>query len=117
MNVETALYHGGVAVVRLAGQIDPQIAVAIKQRLAGLIASGHPCLIVDLAGVTFVNSASLRVLIEGCKAARLAGGDMRLARLTEQARAVLRLTLLDQFIQAYATTEAAQASFDADPAR
>ena len=112
MNIDTALYPNGIAVIRLAGQIDPQIAATIKQRLLALIASGHARLVVDLAAVSFVNSAGLRVLVEGCKAARLAGGDMRLARPTDQARAVLRLTQLDQFILAYESSEAAQASFD-----
>jgi anti-sigma B factor antagonist len=115
MNIETALYPNRIAVVSLAGHLNPQTVVAAKQRLLGLIGSDRANLVVDLAAVSFVNSGGLGVLIEGCKAARLAGGDVRLARPTDQARAVLRLTMLDQFIKAYDSIEAAIASFDEQP--
>jgi anti-sigma B factor antagonist len=112
MNIDVALHPNGVAVVHLAGYLDPRVVTTLKHRLAALIGSGHPRLVVDLALVTFMNSGGLGLLIEGCKSARLAGGDLRLARPNEQARAVLRLTLLNQYLQSFDTVEEAQASFE-----
>jgi anti-sigma B factor antagonist len=47
----------------------------------------------------------------GLKAARQAGGDLRIARAGEQARSVLSLTSLDRVFRMYDTVDDALAAF------
>jgi anti-anti-sigma factor len=98
-----------VAVVRLAGQLDLFAAADVKQRLVAAVDGGHRRLVLDLAEVSFVDSSGLGTLIGALKAARQAGGDLRIARPAEQARVVLELTTLDRVLHPYATVEEALA--------
>lgn len=102
---------GGVAVVRMAGRLDLLTASAAKQRLAETVTAGSPRLVVDLAEVAFVDSSGLGALIGGLKAARLGGGDLRIARPAEQARVILGLTTLDRVLKVYASVEEAVAAY------
>jgi anti-anti-sigma factor len=58
-------------------------------------------LAVDLSAVEFIDSSGLGALIGGLKAARTAGGDLRIAGATEQVVSVLRLTNLDKVLRVY----------------
>ena len=101
----------GVTVVRPSGRLDLLSAAAMRQRLAQEVAAGHQHLVVDLAQVTFIDSSGLGALIGGLKAARVAGGDLRIARPGEQARITLELTTLDRVLRPYSTVEEALAGF------
>ena len=102
---------GGVAVVRLVGRLDLPVAPAVKDRLAQAVADGSPRLVVDLGEVSFVDSSGLGALIGGLKAARLRGGDLRIARPADQARLILGLTTLDRVLQVHGTVEEALAGY------
>jgi anti-anti-sigma factor len=103
--------EGGIGVARMDGRLDLLTAVAAKQRLSEAVAAGTPRLVVDLGAVAFVDSSGLGALIGGLKAARLAGGDLRLARPPEQARVILNLTTLDRVLKLYDTVEEAVAAY------
>lgn len=103
--------RGGVVVARLAGRLDLLAAPAVKQRLAEVVAGGHPRLVVDLAEVPFIDSTGLGSLVGGLKAARQAGGDLRIANPGEQARAILQLTTLDRVLRPYPSVEEALAGY------
>src|SRR3712207_4881193 len=89
----------GVAVVALVGRLDLLSAAEVKQRLASIVGEGNRRLIVDLDQVSFVDSSGLGALIGGLKAARQAGGDLRIARPPEQARVILDLTTLNRVLK------------------
>ena len=102
---------GGVAVVRLAGRLDFTSVTDARDQFASAISAGHRKLIVDLSKVEFVDSAGLGSLIGGMRAARQAGGDLRIANPSEQARMLLSLTSLDQVLKVHPTIKEAQGSF------
>src|SRR3954453_15368123 len=95
----------GIGVVRLIGRLDLLSAAGVRQRLGAAVAEGNHRLIVDLAEVSFIDSSGLGALIGGLKAARLAGGGLRIARPTEQATFILELTALNRVLRPYATVE------------
>jgi anti-sigma B factor antagonist len=99
----------GRAVIELSGRLDLLSATEVKQQVAAVIAGGHRRLVIDLGAVTFIDSSGLGALISGLKAARLQGGDLRIARPDEQARIVLELTMLDRVLRPYPTIEEALA--------
>ena len=111
MRVTVDAQPGGAAVLHLVGRLDLVSATAVKRHLAEAVAAGHRRLVADLAEVPFIDSTGLASLIGGLKAARLAGGDLRIARANDQARVILRLTKLDRVLRPYPTVEEALAGY------
>jgi len=83
-----------LTVLRLEGPLDAAQAPRLKERLAELVASGRPDVVLDMGAVTRVDSAGLAALVCALKAARARGGDAVLASLTPSVRAVVELTRL-----------------------
>lgn len=99
----------GALVVRPRGRLNMIAAPALREQLHGLIQNGHDRLVVDLSGVDAIDSSGLGAMISGLKAARQAGGDMRIAAPGAQVQAVLELTNLDRVLKSY---ESADHAFD-----
>jgi anti-sigma B factor antagonist len=85
----------GWTVLRLAGEIDVATAPRLRDRLVALATGGHPRIVVDLAGVSFIDSMGLGALLSGMKRARAHDGDLRLAGATDHVAKVLQITRLD----------------------
>jgi anti-anti-sigma factor len=111
MQLEVALQTDKATVLHLNGRLDLAAAAQVKQGLAKAVSEGHRRLVVDLGDVPFIDSSGLGALISGLKAARLAGGDMRIARPGEQARVVLQLTTLDRVLRPYSSIAEALAEY------
>lgn len=111
METRVDLPSPGIAVVALCGRLDLLTAADLKQQLVDAVTAGNRRVVVDLEHVTFMDSSGLGALIGGLKAARLQGGDLRIARTPDQARAVLNLTTLDRVLRPYVTVEEALAGY------
>jgi hypothetical protein len=66
-----------------------------------------PQIIVDLAGLEFIDSSGVAVLVRGRNLARQAGGDLLLAAPRQQVLRVLTLTRLVDVFPVHATVAAA----------
>lgn len=100
-----------VVVVRPEGRLNMVAAPQLREQLRELVDSGSARVVVDLAATEFIDSSGLGALVSGLKAARQAGGDLRLASPTAQVRSVLSLTSLDRVLRTY---DSADAAFDGD---
>lgn len=87
------------AILTLAGRLDVRTAPVLKARLKKLIGNGHFLLVLELTGVSFIDSSGLAALVSVLKIAHEAGGTLRLVGLSEQARTVFRVTLLDRVFE------------------
>jgi anti-sigma B factor antagonist len=105
--------QNGIAIVAFTGRLDFLSAGAARTRLADAVEHGSRRLVVDLGEKTFIDSSGLGALIGGLKAARKAGGDLRIAQPTEQARTVLALTSLDRVFRFYPSVREALADYTA----
>lgn len=103
MQVTVDMQAGATAVIHLSGQLDALSASYVRSELANAVAAGHSRLVVDLSNVGVVDSSGLGSLISGLKAARIAGGDLRLAQPSRQVSAILTLTMLDRVLRPYPT--------------
>ncbi|MGE0877143.1 MAG: STAS domain-containing protein [Acidimicrobiia bacterium] len=66
-------------VLGLAGEIDLATIPVVRQRLhAAVAARPGQVVVVDLADVTFVDSAGIGILLGARRRARSSGGDLRL---------------------------------------
>src|SRR5580692_11541954 len=103
----------GHVVVALRGELDVADAVSVAAALAA-VAAREPEIIVDLAGLEFIDSSGVAALARGRKLARDAGGDLRLAAAQQQVLRVLTLTRLIEVFPVHASVdEAADRSWPA----
>ena len=90
------------AVIALEGRLTAPSVPRLRSAISELVDAGSIRMVID-----FVDSSGLGALIGGLKSARLAGGDLRIAGVTEPVRRVLKLTNLDRVLREYDTVEAA----------
>ena len=87
----------GYVIVALRGELDVLDAAGVAAALVAVTARG-PWVIVDLAGLGFIDASGLGALVSGWKQARRAGGDLLLAAPQRRVVEVLAITrLLDLF--------------------
>jgi len=96
----------GHVIVALRGELDMADAVSVAAALAAVVAR-EPEIIVDLAGLEFIDSSGVAALARGRKQARHAGGDLRLAAAQQQVLRVLTLTRLIEAFPVHASVDEA----------
>ena len=75
----TTVSHGLAIVLAVTGRLDAETVTPFGARLFDLIAEGHRRIIVNLAGLGYINSAGLRVLLVAAKRLNADGGRLLLA--------------------------------------
>lgn len=83
-------------------------AEAFERHIQQLFRSGHRQLVIDLSGVTAIDSAGIRALVRGHTSALRLGGRLRLAALSSEVRRVLDLSHLSSVFETYESIEAAR---------
>jgi anti-sigma B factor antagonist len=68
---------GDVPVIAVSGEIDVATAPQLRETLQGVISRGKKTIVLDLLGVTFLDSTALGVLVGALKRCRDAGGDLQ----------------------------------------
>jgi anti-sigma B factor antagonist len=104
--------EGARMVIGVTGEIDVYTAPTLRERLNELVAEGEYNLIVDMAGVDFLDSTGLGVLVGGLKRTRSHHGTLRLVCAQEKILKVFRITGLTKVFPIHATLEEALAVSD-----
>lgn len=94
LQVEVAEVPGG-SIIALRGRFDAAAASRVNDAIENALSPGDEIL-VDLEGVSFVDSTGLATLVQGMKKARDVAGDLVLCNMTEAVRVVFDLTRLDR---------------------
>lgn len=107
-NVELSVVrHAGHTVVALFGELDLADAPAVTSHLTAAVAACGPSIIVDLAGLTFIDCCGLGALVRVLLWTRKGGGDMPLAAPRPCVRKVLSLTGLIGLFSVYPSVDQA----------
>jgi anti-sigma B factor antagonist len=95
--------HDGVPVLSLSGEVDLATVPRLRDRLVQA-AADHPgvTLIVDLDGVSLLDSAGLGVLVGGLRRMRSAGGDLALVCSSPTIAEIVTVTGLDRVFTIHA---------------
>jgi anti-sigma B factor antagonist len=97
---------GGHVVVALRGELDIADATGVAAALAAAIAR-EPQIIVDLAGLEFIDASGVAVLARGQKRARLGGGELRLAAPKPMVLRMLTITRLIDVLPVHSSVDEA----------
>lgn len=86
-----------VNVLPLEGEIDLHVSPRLARSLARMIAKRPEHVVVDLSGVTFIDSSGLAVLINAMQDIKEYGGKLTLAGINNNVRSIFETARLDQF--------------------
>jgi anti-sigma B factor antagonist len=86
----------GIGLVAVSGESDLYTAPHLKGELLRLIGAGATRVVVDLSRTSFVDSATLGVLLGGLKRLRPKGGEITLVVDDANIRKIFEITLLDR---------------------
>ena len=90
--------EGEIVVVTLQGDIDLEQSSRMRQSLLDILGDGRS-IIIDLAGVTMIDSSGIASLLEGFQEARKKGKDFILVAPGDPMMRVLKLARLDTVFQ------------------
>ena len=106
-----------VDLLTVTGRLDAASAPQFRQAIEALFDQGRYRIVLDLAGLEYIASPGLRVLIEARKRARdwkltdLEGGDVRIANLPPRIKEVFDLTGFTSLFEIFNDTLEAVGSF------
>jgi anti-sigma B factor antagonist len=119
------LYHGrggafmeileersdNIVVLKLSGRLDATTAKDVKERVGEIIKNNNVNLVIDMGGVDFIDSSGLGVLVASLRSVNKVGGDIKIAALQDQVRAIFELTRLHRLFEIFDDSSTAVESF------
>jgi anti-sigma B factor antagonist len=100
--------HEGIMVVEVAGELELHNAPQLRAELLRACEVDQPCVVVDLSGLTFIDSTGIGVLVGALKRTREHGGVLTLVCPVPRIRRVFEITGLLKALPLYETRQAAQ---------
>ena len=102
----------GVSVVTLDGRIVlGEESTSFREKLKSLIAEGKKKIVLNMANITYIDSAGLGTLVAAHVSAKNQGASVRLSNLGNKFHEVLQITKLLTVFDVYDTEAAAVRSF------
>jgi anti-sigma B factor antagonist len=102
---------GSVDILELAGRFDAYIAPRVAEWLGQVSATAPANVVINLAGVRFMDSTALGTLVQGMKRCREHDGDVHLSGLQQPVQVIFELTRLDRVFETFSTEEQAVRAF------
>jgi anti-sigma B factor antagonist len=102
----------GVSVIDLEGRIVlGEESNSFRERVKSLLAAGKKKIVLNLANVSYIDSAGLGTLVATFHSARSQGATLKLAHLGQKFKEVLQVTKLMTVFDTYDNEAAAIQSF------
>lgn len=103
----------GVTVLQLAGRVTlGEESNHLRTKLKDELSRGKTRLVLDLAEVSYIDSAGLGTLVAGFTSAQSQGANLKLANLTKRFSEQLNITKLVTVFDVYDTVQNAVKSFE-----
>jgi anti-sigma B factor antagonist len=107
----TTKLDGNICVIELKGKVmgGPESA-SFHDALKSTVADGNKKVILDLGEVEWMNSSGLGLLISALSTMRNAGGELKLARVTDKIESLLVITKLNSIFEVFPNVNTALAA-------
>ncbi len=104
-----------VTVLELSGKLmGGQDAANFQDLIKELLGDDRNKIVVNLSGLSWINSTGLGILISGYTSIKNAGGVMKLANVAERIESILMITKLATVFESYPTEEEALVTFHSE---
>lgn len=102
----------GVTVLQLIGRVTlGEESNQLRTKLKDLLSQGKTRLVLDLAEISYIDSAGLGTLVAGFTSAQNQGANLKLANLTKRFHEQLNITKLVTVFDVYNSVQEAVKSF------
>ena len=103
--------RGNVLVLSLKGNLDAITVPELKPEIDNIVSERKTAVVVDLSGLTLIDSSGVGAIVSLCKRVRALSGDVKVAGVTAQPKEIFRLLRLDRAFDIHPTIEEAVAKF------
>ena len=100
--------HGNVLTLSLRGRLDLSSSRAVEEKILSSIDAGEHRLLLDLAGLDYVSSIGLRVLVLAAKRLKPVGGRLATCALQPAIAKIFEIAGLGSVLLVRATREEAE---------
>lgn len=87
---------GDMTWIAIAGTLDAITAPELRSEIEMIIDEGNRLVVVDLAGLEFIDSSGIAVLVALYKRVRIGGGSVELTGVRDRPMAIFKLLHLDR---------------------
>lgn len=101
---------GTTTIVELDGRLDSSTSSLLEKQLLANLEAGEHNLVIDFAGVDYISSAGLRVLLMAAKKSKAAGGKVVLSALANNVKEVFDIAGFTSIFSLFATQDEAVAA-------
>lgn len=98
--------------VGVNGRLDQSLTPQLSETLTSLLDNGRYRLIINLSGVSYINSGGLRCLVSAWRTARANNGDVVLFGLNDRILEVFTMVGFDKVFHIVNTSSEAQATLE-----
>ena len=102
---------GAITVIEVEGRLDSVTSNELEKEILSLLQSGESNLLIDFAGLDYISSAGLRVLLMAAKKAKTAGGQVVLANLVNNVKEVFDIAGFNNIFPIFQSQDEALAAF------
>lgn len=99
--MDTMMLDSTVKVVEPVGILDGTNAGQIRATINETMNDGADIILIDLSGVTFMDSSGLGGLVTALKDVRMTGGRLCVCSINDQVRILFELTSMDKVFEIY----------------
>ena len=103
--------NNDIVIYNVKGDIDINSSPQIRKSLDKLISDKAAKIIVNLSGVSYIDSSGLATLVEMLKKTRGYGGRLKLSNLNAKVKSLFEITKLEKLFEIYNTEEEASTTF------
>jgi anti-anti-sigma factor len=108
--IQGGVIPGEIIAIRAHGRLNMLTAPRLTRTIRFAMDGGATRIALDLTEVESLDSSAIGAIIAGMKAARAAGGDLRLVSPGPQPSLVLEMTHLDRVLLSFPSVEATWAA-------
>jgi anti-sigma B factor antagonist len=112
LEIQTKDLPPDIVVLEIKGRITlGRESKQLEWAVETLVGEGRKKVILDLSGVTNVDSTGIGIIVMSAGKLKKAGGELRVAGATAHVEDVLKMTNIDQIVVLHSTTAAAASGF------
>lgn len=112
LDIQTKHLQPDIVVLEITGRITiGRECKELEWATEDLVREKWRKVILDLTGVTYIDSTGIGIIVMSAGRVKEAGGELRVAGATGHVEQVLKLTNVDQIVRLHPTTVAASAGF------
>jgi len=114
--MQTREHHDqGLDVLAIDGEIDLACSPELRTLLHAYAKKKSPALLLDFAGVAYIDSSGLATLIEYVRLAQPYGGKFGLSQVSDRVRTIFDLVRLTEFLPIFPSAAEARSALLASP--